>query len=103
MESQLSDLTREVQRVTHIVAEQSLQIKQLREVACRMLEHQLRTLDQLPQVAAVRGDESSENGAASTAAGHAEHSGTTDNGALQRSSSNNSRNKKKRRRPETHS
>ena len=92
MESQLSDLTREVQRVTHIVAEQSLQIKQLREVACRMLEHQLRTLDQLPQAAAARGDGSSENGAASTAAGHVGHS-----------SSNNSRNKKKRRRPETHS
>ena len=102
MESQLSDLTREVQRVTHIVAEQSLQIKQLREVACRMLEHQLRTLDQLPQVVAVRGDESSENGAASTAASHAEHSGT-DNGALQRSSSNNSRNNKKRRHSETRS
>lgn len=93
LEAQLSRLVREVQRVTHVVEAQSLQIKQLSEVTSRMLEHQLRTLPSPASMGEV------ENSALKTIADH--HAGECeDSDTPQKPSSgrNPTRKNKKRRR-----
>ena len=91
LESQLSRLVKQVQRVTHIVEAQSLQIKQLSEVTSRMLEHQLRTL---PPRASM--GEAKSNALKTIADCDADE--CEDNNSLQQPSSGHNRQNTKRRR-----